>query len=361
MHEELRWQAVLTRNVFCDGRFVYGVRTTGVYCRPSCPSRRPLRENVRFYTTPAAAERDGWRPCKRCRPDSNAARKASLAERMQALCRQLEAHPGDPSSLAVLSRQANFSPYHLQRRFKAVIGVTPRQYSEACRLRLLRRRLRAGDPVTDAIYGAGFGSLSRVYERVTSRMGMTPGQYRAGGAGMEISHAAAETPLGLLMMAATDRGLCFVQFGESEEAMRACLQAEYPAARLSAMPPVAEQPFGQWMLALCDFLRDARNALDLPADVRGTAFQVKVWDYLRSIPCGELRTYKEVAAAIGRPKAVRAVANACAANRLSLVIPCHRVIRGDGGLGGYRWGIERKRALIEGERTRSGDTLADEV
>ena len=361
MNEELQWQAVLARDTSCDGRFVYGVRTTGVYCRPSCPSRSPLRRNVHFYTTPAAAERDALRPCHRCRPDITPALDGPVAERMRALCRHLEAHSDEAYSLAVLSRRANLSPFHLQRRFKAAIGVTPRQYAEACRLRLLKRRLRAGDQVTGAIYEAGFGSISRVYERVASRMGMTPGQYRAGGAGVEISYATAETPLGLLMMAATDRGLCFVQLGESEEPMRECLQAEYSAASLSAMPPAAEEPFRQWMQALCDYLRDGRTALDLPTDVRGTAFQVIVWDYLRTIPCGELRTYKEVAAAVGRPRAVRAVANACAANPLSLVTPCHRVIRGDGGLGGYRWGIERKRALLEREHAaRSESPLHEE-
>lgn len=346
--EELQWQAVLARDASFDGRFVYGVLTTAVYCRPSCPSRRPLRENVRFYATPHMAESGGMRPCKRCRPNAHAL-DHPMDERMRALCRYIEDHPEEAPTLDALSRMANLSPFHLQRRFKAAIGVTPRQYAEACRLRLLKRSLRGGDSVTGAIYTAGFGSTSRVYERVASRMGMTPGQYRAGGAGVEISYATAWTPLGLLLMAATDRGLCFVQLGDSGEKMVERLRAEYPAAMLSAMPAGAKDPFRQWMQALCDYLRGKRGDLNLPTDIRGTAFQLQVWDYLCRIPCGEIRTYQGVANAIGRPGATRAVANACAANRVALVIPCHRVIRGDGGLGGYRWGVERKRALIARE------------
>lgn len=356
MNEELQWQATLARDASRDGHFVYGVLTTGVYCRPSCPSRKPLRDNVRFYATPQAAAHDGLRPCKRCRPETPESNNP-MAERMRALCRYIEAHPGEASTLAELSHQANLSPFHLQRRFKAAIGVTPRQYAEACQLRALKQELRRGGSVTDAIYDAGFGSVSRVYERVATRIGMTPGQYRAGGAGMEISYATAETPLGLLMMAATDRGLCFVQLGDNEAEMRERLRTEYPAATLCVMPPGAKAPFRRWMQALCDYLAGARTGLDLPTDIRGTAFQMKIWDYLRQIPYGEVRTYKQVAEAVGRPTAIRAVANACAANRVALTIPCHRVIRGDGGLGGYRWGSERKRALIECERAvRSGPT-----
>lgn len=356
MNEELQWQASLTRDASRDGCFVYGVVTTGIYCRPSCPSRKPLRENVRFYATPAAAERDGLRPCKRCRPDALASENP-MAARMWALCRHIEAHPNQVPTLEELGRHANLSPFHLQRLFKAAVGVTPRQYAEGCRLRSLKRELRSGESVTDAIYEAGFGSTSRVYERAATRIGMTPGRYRAGGAGVEISHATAGTPLGLLMMAATDRGLCFVQLGDGEAEMLECLRAEYPAATLSSMSPDAEGPFQQWMQALRDYLEGAGTKLDLPVDVRGTAFQMKIWDYLRQIPHGEVRTYKQVAAAVGRPTAIRAVASACAANRVALTIPCHRVIRGDGGLGGYRWGIERKRALIDRERAvRAGST-----
>lgn len=359
MNKELHWQAALARDASRDGQFVYGVLTTGVYCRPSCPSRKPLRDNVRFYATPQAAERDGLRPCKRCRPEAPVSNDP-MAERMRALCRHIEAHPADSATLENLSRQANLSPFHLQRRFKAAIGVTPRQYAEACRLRELKETLRRGGSVTDAIYDAGFGSASRVYERVVTQIGMTPSQYRAGGAGMEISYASAKTPLGLLMVAATDRGLCFIQLGDSEAEMRERLRAEYPAATIAAIPPGAEGPFRQWMQALCDYLEGSGIGLDLPTDLRGTAFQMKVWDFLRQIPYGEVRTYKQVAASVGRPQAIRAVANACAANRVALTIPCHRVIRGDGGLGGYRWGIERKRALIERERAVHAETTRDQ-
>lgn len=269
---------------------------------------------------------------------------------MQALCRYIEAHADEPLSLAALGQRVNLSPQYLQRRFKAMVGVSPKQYADACRMRGFKQRLRAGESVTDALYAAGYGSSSRVYERADSRLGMTPRQYRQGGADMAISHASAKTPLGMLMLAATDRGLCFVQLGDDAAALRENLAAEFPAARLTPMPADAAGPFGQWMAALCTYLRDGGAVPALPADIRGTAFQRLVWDYLCTIPAGELRSYSEVATAIGRPRAVRAVANACAANRLALVIPCHRVIRGDGGLGGYRWGVARKRALIERER-----------
>jgi AraC family transcriptional regulator of adaptative response/methylated-DNA-[protein]-cysteine methyltransferase len=271
-------------------------------------------------------------------------------ERMQKLCRYIEAHAHEPLTLAVLSRQAHLSPFHLQRSFKSVVGVTPRQYAEACRMKSLKQKLRGGGTVTEAVYNTGFGSGSRVYERVDTRLGMTPRQYRKGGAGVDISYASSPTPLGTMMIAATDRGLCSLQFGESETELRARLAKEYSAAKL------------QWIQALSRYLAGSTTALDLPLDVRGTAFQMKVWSYLQRIPYGELRSYSEVAKAIGRPAAVRAVGSACASNEVALVIPCHRVIRGDGGLGGYRWGLHRKRALIERERavrTRPAATEQD--
>ncbi len=267
-------------------------------------------------------------------------------ERLHKLCRYIEANGSEPLTLEHLGGQAHMSPDHLQRRFKDVIGVTPKQYADACRLRALKQDLRTGNSVTNAVFAAGFGSTSRVYERAASHLGMTPGQYRAGGRNLEISWANAATPVGHLLMAATDRGLCFVELGDELEAMRAHLTEEFPEATVSEMSGGGSEPFWQWMTALCDTLKASGNSPDLPVDIRGTAFQVQVWDYLRQIPRGELRTYKEVAEAIGRPKAVRAVASACGANRVALAIPCHRVIRGDGGLGGYRWGIERKRRLL---------------
>jgi AraC family transcriptional regulator of adaptative response/methylated-DNA-[protein]-cysteine methyltransferase len=347
MNDELRWKAVMDRDATRDGSFFYGVMTTGVYCRPSCSSRRPLRKNVRFYATPAQAEADGLRPCKRCRPLESSG--DPMARKIEALCRYIQTHADRPLSLEQLSRQANTSVFHLQRRFKALVGVTPRQYAEAWRLRSLKQGLRDGGPVTRAIYDAGFGSASRVYEKVATRLGMTPRQYRGGGEGVAISYAATDTPLGLLMMGATDRGLCFVQFGSSETALLKQLSREYPAATISPMPSGRNDQFDDWMQALSVHLRDS-TPLELPVDVQGTAFQMKVWSYLQKIPHGEVRSYSEVAEAIGQPAAVRAVASACAANSVALVVPCHRVIRGDGGLGGYRWGLERKRTLIERER-----------
>lgn len=273
-----------------------------------------------------------------------------VTARIEALCRHIERHADETLSLEALARRAHLSPFHLQRRFKAVTGVTPRQYQEACRLRRLKQGLREGAEVSRAIYDAGFGSASRVYERVGTRLGMTPKQYRAGGQGIAISWAMSRTPLGLLMMGATDRGLCFVQFGEDEAELLGRLRQEYPGAQLQAMPDARRAEFERWMQALGRHLDGSQRALQLPLDVRGTAFQMKVWAYLQQIPYGELRSYSEVARAIGEPRAVRAVASACGANQVALLIPCHRVIRGDGGMGGYKWGLERKRALIDRER-----------
>lgn len=354
MDDDIRWQAVTTRDASQDGRFYYGVITTRVYCRPSCASRQPLRKNVRFYDTPAAAEADGLRACKRCRPTQPVADPATA--KIQDLCRYIEQHADEPLSLDALGRRAHLSPFHLQRQFKAVTGVTPKQYHEACRLRRLKQGLRKGADVSRAIYDAGFGSASRVYEKVGTRLGMTLKQYRAGGEGVAISWATSKTPLGLLMMGATDRGLCFVQFDDSEQRLLTRLREEYPGAQLAPMSDAQRAEFERWMQALGRHLDGGQRALDLPMDVRGTAFQMNVWAYLQQIPYGELRSYSEVAQAIGEPKAVRAVASACGANHVALLIPCHRVIRGDGSMGGYKWGLERKRALIDHERaTRAAD------
>ena len=348
MNEEQMWKAVTDRDQSKDGSFLYGVMTTGVYCRPSCSSRRPLRKNARFYRTPAEAEADGLRPCKRCRPLESSG--DPMARKIEALCRHIEAHADDELSLKQLSEQVHTGPFHLQRSFKAVVGVTPKQYVEACRLRALKKGLRGGGSVTRAIFDAGFGSTSRVYERMATRLGMTPKQYRAGGEGAQMSYAFSKTPLGLLMMAATDRGLCFVQFGGSEHELQQRVRMEFPGAVIAPMKEGSRKLFGLWMKALSDHLAGSSTALALPTDLRGTAFQLKVWSYLQKIPYGEVRSYSEVARAIGKPAAVRAVASACAANNVALIVPCHRVIRGDGGLGGYRWGLERKRTLIDRER-----------
>jgi AraC family transcriptional regulator of adaptative response/methylated-DNA-[protein]-cysteine methyltransferase len=349
MNDEQRWAAVCERDESQDGRFVYAVSTTGVYCRPSCPARRPLRRNVRFYDSPAAAEAAGSRACRRCRPLALVGDARRVA-RMRELCRYIEQHSDEALTLAALARRTHLSPSHLQRSFKALVGVSPRQYAEGLRLAHFKRELRSGRSVTDAACEAGFGSSSRVYERSDARLGMTPREYRERGRGVSISYATTVTALGPLMIGATDRGLCFIQFGTSADALAGALAREYPAATRTAMSEDQRATFEAWMQALSAHLAGARPDLGLPLDIRGTAFQLRVWRYLQRIPYGEVQSYGEVAAAIGEPSAARAVANACARNPLALAVPCHRVIRGSGELGGYRWGIERKRTLIDVER-----------
>jgi AraC family transcriptional regulator of adaptative response/methylated-DNA-[protein]-cysteine methyltransferase len=349
IEDDACWAAVCGKDRSQDGRFVFGVVTTGVFCRPSCPARTPNRRNVRFYPAIGDAVQAGLRPCRRCRPleSSQDARTAAI---VGAACAFMQAHAGESLTLDTLAARAGLSRFHFQRTFKAVVGITPTQYVEACRLARVKRGLRRGATVTDAVYEAGFGSSSRLYERVDSRLGMTPAQYRSGGTGVAIACASAATPLGRLMVGATDRGLCFVQFGESHEQLLAAIRAEYPAAGIEEMRKPYPAQFDAWITALVGHLADASQSLDVPIDVRATAFQLKVWRYLQSIPPGDVRTYGDVATGIGAAAAVRAVGRACAANPVALVVPCHRVIRGDGSLGGYRWGLERKRALLDRER-----------
>lgn len=348
LNQDRCWQAVQKRDASKDD-FFFGVVTTGVYCRPSCPARLPLRKNVRFYETTAAAERDGLRPCLRCRPLDPV--KDANAERMRAICRYIESHSDGSLTLDDLARRAGLSPFHFQRSFKAVVGLTPKQFLEAARLKKLKKSLRNSRNVTDAAYDVGFGSSSRLYERADTRLGMTPAEYRRGGKGIVITHVTIDSPLGPLMMGATDRGLCFLQFGESPDVLLESLGREYPRAQLEAMKTPHSAEFEKWTEALTRHLSGAQPHLDLPVDIRATAFQMRVWRYLQSIPYGEVQSYSEVAAGIGQPTAVRAVARACASNKVALVIPCHRVIRGTGELGGYRWGLDRKRVLIDQERS----------
>ena len=340
------WQAVLARDRTADGSFVYAVGSTGIYCRPGCASRRPRRDRVAFFQTPADARRAGFRACRRCRPDAPAAADPWVEKirRATAYLSNVDGHP----SLAMLAARLGGSPYHVHRHFTRLVGVTPRAYAEACRLRKVKTRLRAGDTVTAAMFDAGYVSSSRFYERAVPKLGMTPSAYRNGGAGMSIRFTIADAPLGKLLVAATSRGVCAVALGTTAQALSHALGLEYPAARISA----DEVGLAGWTTAILTHLAGRLPRLDLPLDVRATAFQWQVWQALEAIPYGETRTYTDVARAIGRPRAARAVARACATNPVALVIPCHRVVPAAGGVGGYRWGLSRKKALLARERRR---------
>ena len=344
MFEENYWQAVLNRDSQSDGTFVFGVRSTGIYCNPSCPARHPRREQVIFFTRPEAAEEAGFRACRRCRPGETSVYELQV-EMVQRACRYIEAHIDGPITLTDLGKEVGVSPYHLQRVFKGVVGITPRQYVEACRLGQLKTRLKDGESVTEALYDAGYGSSSRLYERAPEQLGMTPAVYRQGGRDMHIGYTIVDCPLGRLLVAATGRGICAISLGDTDAELEHALQKEYPAAEIQR----SEAELSHGVNALLGYLNGERPHLDLPVDVQATAFQWRVWQVLRAIPYGSTRSYGEVAEALGDPKAARAVARACATNPVALVIPCHRVVREDGALGGYRWGLERKRLLLEGE------------
>jgi AraC family transcriptional regulator, regulatory protein of adaptative response / methylated-DNA-[protein]-cysteine methyltransferase len=340
------WRAVVTRDRSFDDIFVYAVRSTGVYCRPSCPSRQPRRGQVVFYPEPQAAEKAGFRACLRCGNHGAAerARARLVADAVTAL-----QDDGDPSTLADLSRRLQVSPDRLARGFKRLTGVTPRQYRDAQQLSRLKASLRTSENVAEAVYDAGFGSSRAVYERAASQLGMTPGAYRRGGRGMRIGYTIVDSSLGRLLIAATERGVCSVCLGDSDEALEKALRQEYPLAVIERDSTGLEGHLRQ----IREHLAGQASTLNLPVDVQATAFQWKVWQALRDIPYGETRTYSEIARAIGRPRAVRAVGHACATNRVAVVIPCHRAVRRDGSLGGYRWGLERKQALLDGERKKA--------
>jgi len=347
--DDRRWQAVLAHDTMQDGVFVYAVRSTGIYCRPGCPSRRPRRERVEFFPVPEAARHAGYRACRRCHPDSvYVAPDYALVNRV---CAVLHGdHSEGETTLAALGASLGVSPFHLQRTFKRVMGITPRQYADACRLNRFKSGVRTGERVTDAIYDAGYGSASRLYEHTADRLGMTPGEYRRGGEGATIRYTLADSPLGRLLIAGTARGICVVSLGDEDADLVNALAREYPAA----IRERDDMGLGVQVAAILAHLGGDLPRLDLPLDVRATAFQWRVWEVLRAIPCGETRSYMQVAAAIGQPTAARAVARACATNPTALVIPCHRVVREDGDLGGYRWGLERKRALLAREGADAG-------
>ena len=348
LNEHLLWQAVVDRDSRWDGAFVYGVKSTRIYCRPTCPSRRPHRDRVTFFAAAAAAEHAGFRACRRCGP-SNAEMESPAVARVRRLCTAIAHQPDVRLTLPMLARAARISPYHLLRTFKQLLGITPREYASACREGCLRGHLRAARRVTDAAYEAGYGSGSRVYERSNRTLGMTPRTYADGGAGVTVRYAIADGPMGNLLVASTSRGVCSIKLGESVAELERALQDEYPRAVLAPADADLSAAVARVLKGLEPGAPDPR----LPTDVRATAFQRLVWRELQRIPRGQTRTYHEVAQAIGHPTATRAVARACATNPLALVVPCHRVVRADGTPGGYRWGADRKRALLQAER--SGD------
>ena len=340
--DERRWEIVLARDSARDGEFVYGVDSTGVYCRPSCPSRRPGRARVRFFDTPDAAEAAGYRACLRCEPQSN---EPSVLRQVRTAREFIDQHPHETVTLARLGRVARMSPFHLQRTFKRIYGLSPKAYATAGRVERMKLRLRNGDTVTRATYEAGYGSSSRAYDQARAGLGMTPGSYRKGGRGMTIGYTVVTTPVGYLLAATTERGLCAVKLGDEAAELESALHREYPEADLGRKD-------GELSSSIERVVEGLLNGQDvaLQLDVPGTTFQWQVWDALRRIPHGETRSYHAIAEELGRPTAARAVARACASNRLALVIPCHRAVRESGEVGGYRWGVERKRNILERER-----------
>lgn len=342
--DDARYAAIVTSNPDADGTFIVAVRTTGIYCRPICPSRTPKRQNVEFFTLPEEARAAGYRACRRCHPDDSAPRDPRL-DAVRAACRVIENAEDAAPTLEELGVAAGLSSYHLQRTFKAVLGVSPRQYWDARRLGRLKKNLKAGEDVTSALYGAGYGSSSRLYEKAKGQLGMTPASYGKGGAGAVIAYALFSAALGRVLVGATAAGICFVGLGDGDDALIEELRGDFPKASLVSDPA----GLGETVAEVALMLEGQEPHADLPLDIRGTAFQRQVWEALRAIPMGETRTYAELAAQIGRPKAIRAVGSACANNPVSLIVPCHRAVGTDGTLRGYRWGLARKRALIDTE------------
>jgi AraC family transcriptional regulator of adaptative response/methylated-DNA-[protein]-cysteine methyltransferase len=336
------WKAVADRDNQMDGLFYYGVTSTGVYCRPSCHSRQPNRENVVFFKQRDSAEGAGFRPCKKCRPQSDD-RSDPRTDLIEDACRYLEGHLDENVTLAKLGLEVGLSPFHLQRTFKAMTGVSPRAYADALRLQRFKTGLKGADTVTAAMYDAGYGSSSRLYERTGPQLGMTPEAYRKNGQGATISYSVVESPVGKLLVAATEKGICSVQLGDSAESLTQALHEEYQSAILIKVPA------SDYCQTLLGELKGHPSTEPLPLDIKATAFQRRVCEHLKTIPYGQTESYSEVAKAIGRLTAHRAVARACGSNKVALAIPCHRVIREDGSLGGYRWGIDRKKSILAKE------------
>lgn len=340
------WEAVMAKDSKFDGTFVFAVSSTKIYCRPSCPSRRPRRERVSYFRLPEAAEQAGFRACRRCHPKRATAIDPQV-KMVQRACRYIETQDETSVTLADLAEHIGISAFHLQRVFKKIMGITPRQYADACRIGKFKTRVRESGSVAGAMYDAGFSSSSRLYARAPAELGMTPATYGRGGRGAKISYTVAPCSLGLLLVAATKRGLCAVKLGESDSALVDDLRKEYPSAEIHR----ADVTLSEAVDDLLNYLAGKQPDLQLPLDIQATAFQWRVWEHLRAIPYGETMSYGEVAKTMGQPKAVRAIARACATNPVALVIPCHRVIREDQGLGGYRWGLKRKKTLLEKENS----------
>ncbi|HYE26105.1 MAG TPA: bifunctional DNA-binding transcriptional regulator/O6-methylguanine-DNA methyltransferase Ada [Clostridia bacterium] len=342
VNNEQRWQSVLARDRSADGSFYYAVRSTGVYCRPTCPSRRPKRENVTFFATTEAAERAGFRACGRCRPTET----PRASEAVERACEYIRAHADESVSLDQISQFAGMTKFHLIRVFRAALGVTPREYLRSIRNARMKNGLVVQDKVIDAIFDAGFSSTSRAYEQAAVGLGMTPSAYKAGGKGMRISYAVFESKIGHVLIACTERGVCAVRLGDSSEKLVRELATEFHSAALKHDPEALSPLFRK----IESYLAGQSTGIDLPLDIRATAFQARVWQALRQTRPGDTLTYSELAQRLGTPRAVRAVARACATNPVALTVPCHRVIRRNGDLAGYRWGLERKKALLKLER-----------
>jgi AraC family transcriptional regulator of adaptative response/methylated-DNA-[protein]-cysteine methyltransferase len=341
------WDAVLARDANHDGEFFFGVSSTGVYCRPSCPAKRPRRENVTFFRRPEEAEKAGYRACLRCRP--RALGRNPQTEMVKQICRYIEQHLDEPVTLERLGAAFGQSPFHLQRTFKKALGITPRAYADSCRMGLLKRNLQAGRSVTHALYESGYSSSSRLYERTASQLGMTPDRYRRGAIAATVRYTCTDSPLGRMLVAATEKGICAIQFADTDDELSEGLKREFPFA----VRKRDDESMRSWTGTLLSQIAGHKLNRSLPLDIQATAFQRRVWTHLQSLPFGTTQSYGEVAKAIGRPTAARAVARACATNRLAVAIPCHRVVREDGEMGGYRWGAERKKALLQLEQQGS--------
>jgi AraC family transcriptional regulator of adaptative response/methylated-DNA-[protein]-cysteine methyltransferase len=343
IENDKRYQAIVSRDKKADGSFYYSVKTTGVYCRPSCAARLARPENVAFHDTTKDAREAGFRPCKRCKPD-----EVSLSERhketISAVCRMIESAEEEPT-LQELADSAGMSTYHFHRLFKSITGLTPKAYAQAHRAKRMRKELERGSSVTEAIFEAGFNSSSRFYEKANGVLGMTPTDFRQGGASVEIRFAVAECSLGSILVAQSDRGICAILLGDDPDELARDMQDRFPNANFKG----GDKEFEKLVAKVISFVETPGIGLDLPLDVRGTAFQQRVWQALRKVPAGKTVSYSELAERIGSPKAVRAVAGACAANKIAVAIPCHRVVRNDGDISGYRWGVERKRTLLKRE------------